>query len=236
MPFLHWDINGSRLQRQLGSNDVPTINPKTGKATTHPYSPGTIPVRDLITQYYNNDDHSLHMRRSLDQYYYHTLLDTEDRDESQVITRYQKSQDSFSRAITMVDQLWLWVLKGSKGKPDMVITCFPPVEKFDSGLKENYLDPYDDTDVLECIKKHLRTEPSSVQSAHDLAGVIVAVCSRNYLDPATTLALNGRNTRVQFSDVYETAIGNLVRVPQITYSLTLTCVLDAKRSNIVQGF
>lgn len=151
------------------------------------------------------------MRRTLDQYYYHTLPDTKARDDSQVITRYQELQKSSLRVITMVDQLWMWVLKGSEGEPDTIITCFPPVEKLEGALKKEDPDPYDDTDVLEGIKKYLRTEPSSVRSAHDLAGVIVAICSRNYLDPGTTVALNGQNTGVQFSDVYETAIGKLVR-------------------------
>ncbi|ORY12883.1 hypothetical protein BCR34DRAFT_286855 [Clohesyomyces aquaticus] len=185
MPFLHWDLRGN-------------------SGVCHEQ-------KDLVLKYLNNTYHSLHDRRTLDQYYYHTLPDTKTRDNSQVITRYQGVQgENDLRVVSMVDQLWLWVIRGSGGQPDTVVTCFPSVGKISVDESYAHPDPYDDTDVLESIKRHLRDNPSTVGNANDLAGVIAAVCSRNYLDPGTTLSLSAQKTGVQFSDVYETAIGDIV--------------------------
>lgn len=124
----------------------------------------------------------------------------------------------------MVDQLWLWVLTVSDGMPDIVLTCFPPIGGLDGQYSEEHPDLYNETDVLERIKGFLRTEPSLIRSAYDLAGVIVAVCSRNYLDPSTTLNINvkGKDAEVQFADIYESAIGNIVRLLTISICMLLS--------------
>lgn len=60
----------------------------------------------------------LHMRRTLEQFYYWTAEDTTRRDKDQVVCRATKhysddpDDDSTSR-IVMVDQLWLWILDDS---------------------------------------------------------------------------------------------------------------------------
>ena len=61
----------------------------------------------------------LHMRRTLEQYYYWTAEDTSRRDHDQIVCRGTKnhSDDSGPEATTrlvMVDQLWLWILDDSK--------------------------------------------------------------------------------------------------------------------------
>jgi hypothetical protein len=61
----------------------------------------------------------LHMRRTLEQYYYWTAEDTSRRDKDQVVCRAtrhysdESDPDSASR-IVMVDQLWLWILDDSE--------------------------------------------------------------------------------------------------------------------------
>lgn len=63
------------------------------------------------------DGADLHVRRTLDQFFYGTEEDTKDRDESQVVYEYTKihEQDMPSSKdgpiFMMVDQLWLWVLQ-----------------------------------------------------------------------------------------------------------------------------
>ena len=53
----------------------------------------------------------LHVRRTLDQYYFPTLEDTSARDRDQVVYRGTKK----GRArIVMVDQLWLWIINDSE--------------------------------------------------------------------------------------------------------------------------
>jgi len=70
-----------------------------------------------------NDWKILHRSRTLDQFYYHSLEDTQKRDEGQVVTRYihhyegNKSKTppgaGGKKAILRVDQLWLWVIDES---------------------------------------------------------------------------------------------------------------------------
>lgn len=59
----------------------------------------------------------LHIRRTLDQYYFATLDDTSQRDEDQVVYRGTKAGRSHhirNTRVVMVDQLWLWVLDDSE--------------------------------------------------------------------------------------------------------------------------
>jgi hypothetical protein len=58
----------------------------------------------------------LHMRRTLDQFYYWTVEDTSSRDQAQVVCRGTRSRDDpeATTRVVMVDQLWLWILDESK--------------------------------------------------------------------------------------------------------------------------
>jgi hypothetical protein len=59
----------------------------------------------------------LHIRRTLDQSYFLTLDDTAVRDKDQVVYRETRAGRSFhtrNTRVVMVDQLWLWILDGSK--------------------------------------------------------------------------------------------------------------------------
>jgi hypothetical protein len=74
----------------------------------------------LISAYLskNDDDPKLHVRRTLDQYYYHMLKDTKARDNDQVVYRWAKLAKLVQKIpdpkVLMVDQLWLWIVDGSK--------------------------------------------------------------------------------------------------------------------------
>lgn len=130
----------------------------------------------------------MHIRRTLDQYYYHNATDTSRRDEDQVLGCYQTKNGLQPKVLTMVDQLWLWVLKGEQGKSDTVISCFPV-------LDPAHPDQHGLTNVLRWVKLRLLDEPSTVQTAYDLAGLIAATCSRVYLDRASTLSFKNTNRR-----------------------------------------
>ena len=55
----------------------------------------------------------LHVRRTLDQYYYYILRDTTRRDNDQVVSReLEKQYGRKQRLVIIVDQLWLWTLDG----------------------------------------------------------------------------------------------------------------------------
>lgn len=63
----------------------------------------------LINAYLYNPP-ALHVRRTLDQYYYHMLESTHERDIDQVVSRWaQNVKSAPNHNILMVDQLWLWI-------------------------------------------------------------------------------------------------------------------------------
>lgn len=161
----------------------------------------------LLKAYLTND-HPLHVRRTLDQYYYHTLQDTRPRDGDQLVLRYLAKNGTRPGVLTMVDQLWLWVLNGADGEPDAVVSCFPAAGK--PGTL-GHPDPLGLTDVLRRVKLHLLDSPSLVQTPYDLAGLIAATCSRVYLDRSSILSFDGADSTLQFSEIYETEIRNIVR-------------------------
>jgi hypothetical protein len=167
--------------------------------------------QSLLGAYLTNH-HPLHIRRTLDQYYYHTLKDTSERDQDQVVSQYQQSMKLQPRILTIVDQLWIWVLGGADSQPDTVVTCFPHVERDPN--------PNAPTSVLRRIKRSLLIMPFRIQTAHDLAGLIAATCSRVYLDPGSTIPMEldswsrsefqAGPTNLQFAELYETEISGIV--------------------------
>jgi hypothetical protein len=64
---------------------------------------------------YLHVSHPLHLRRTLDQFYYCTLQSTDRLDENQIVSRHTDGQiPNDNKIILMVDQMWLWVLDTSK--------------------------------------------------------------------------------------------------------------------------
>ena len=111
----------------------------------------------------------LHMRRTLDQYYYYMLEDTRKRDADQVVTRWARDRlDKPHHNILMVDQLWIWVIKGSGGQTDRVVSCFPEREGHGSGF----------LDDLQRNVLHYNTDKRQpIKSAAELVARIVTTCS-----------------------------------------------------------
>jgi hypothetical protein len=63
------------------------------------------------------EESPLHMRRTLEQFYYWTAPDTTGRDKEQVVcrgTRTQNEDPDATARLVMVDQLWLWILDESE--------------------------------------------------------------------------------------------------------------------------
>jgi hypothetical protein len=71
---------------------------------------------ERLIQEHLHSSSPLHLRRTLDQYYYWTVADTTAQDHDQVVshgTRSSSDPGATSRVV-MVDQLWLWILDESK--------------------------------------------------------------------------------------------------------------------------
>jgi hypothetical protein len=188
IPYLHWGLENWQTNQQSGEATKE-------KTLTDHYTPE------------KTGNHAHHVRRTLDQYYYHTLSDTSSRDKNQTVSRYRRRNKLEASVITMVDQLWLWVLKNTEDGVDTVISCFPAV---DPNEQKPPPDPTLRTDVIRSISRYMRDESSSIQSAYDLAGLIAAKCSRVYMDKGSTLNLGNSHDSVLFSEVYEATISNIV--------------------------
>jgi len=113
---------------------------------------------------WRTNDYCLHVRRTLDQFWYRNV-DTRVRDGDQVVQRYQKKEDKPANMIDslMVDQLWIWVLG-----PSLIVTSFPQNWKHPRGERPGLL-----SSILEEIDPRNGTP---AQSAYELAACIIGHC------------------------------------------------------------
>jgi ankyrin repeat protein/Mg2+ and Co2+ transporter CorA len=163
------------------------LPPKSRDATSNPVGSSGSPItanpsedRDLrLHQAYSNwkaNDYGLHIRRTLDQFFYRNV-DTRQRDDDQVVLRYQRREnvnesDKNSEAldgsdqnfdVLMVDQLWVWVLG-----PGLIVTSFP--QKWQQPRQEL-------PDLLSSVLEKLDPRTGDpVQSIYGLAACIVGQC------------------------------------------------------------
>lgn len=107
MPYLHWEAH--RIIEKMAQ--IVNKTPLPGAQPIDPYARETEGSSREETLYHKHlrTASPLHVRRTLDQYYYWTLDDTSKRDGDQVVYRATQSSDEGARII-MVDQLWLWIL------------------------------------------------------------------------------------------------------------------------------
>ncbi|KAG8629103.1 hypothetical protein KVT40_002968 [Elsinoe batatas] len=185
-PFLHFETSSARRQMQEA------ICKAKSKINTDHHGRKLTCDEMLIRAHVTGSSTSLHVRRTLDQFFYHNI-DTDSRDEDQVVYRYQYTNQGSSHTcdpkIFMVDQLWLWVL----GK-DLVVTCFP----------QRWNQPRNDPlNVLDGIIEDVNCKTRDpIKSVYDLALTITARCTgvfdRHRLGDGD----------YQFLDMFESSIGN----------------------------
>jgi hypothetical protein len=114
MPYLHYETYGQQKDMSVYFKHSAGIKPTT-KDSKVPKSDdwkGQRKERDvmLLRAYLNSPEHSLHIRRTLDQSFYHHV-NTDTRDDDQVIHRFQEGilkHNRYDSKILMVDQLWMW--------------------------------------------------------------------------------------------------------------------------------
>ena len=148
---------------------------------------------EMLIQAYLPGTHNLHIRRTLDQYYYHAIS-TKDRDIDQVVYRYTQEygrDNGKDKKVYMVDQLWLWILD-----KDLIVTAFPQRWEQPKPDPLNILDG-----IIEDMSS--KTRPP-VKSVYDLATLITGRCSglfdRHRLG----------DEEYQFLDMFESSIGEVV--------------------------
>jgi hypothetical protein len=189
MPYLHFESTRRHQEMQEAIRRAETLRsplcPYLGKASTYDEM--------LIRAHLTTSTVSLHVRRTLDQSFYHNI-DTTSRDEDQVVYRYQlkgkdRKTDEVDPKIVMVDQLWMWIL----GK-DLIVTSFPQRWQQPKNDPLNVLDS-----VIEDINSKTR-EP--VKSVYDLAMIITSRCSGVFDRHRMG------DEEYQFLDMFESSIGS----------------------------
>ncbi|KAJ5767325.1 uncharacterized protein N7511_004941 [Penicillium nucicola] len=184
MPYLHFETTERRQKMQDAIQRAETLE----------FLPGGMKrmrTRDemLIDAHLSSSTTSLHVRRTLDQFFYPNI-DTKSRDQDQVVYRYQTKSPGMGHdpKIFMVDQLWMWILG-----TNLIVTGFP--QRWDQPKNDplNVLDG-----IIEDINSKTR---DPVKSVYDLAIIITNRCSgvfdRHRLG----------DEEYQFLDMFESSIG-----------------------------
>ena len=186
MPYLHFETKSRQAEMQEAIRRAETLRSPTQKlARASTYD------EMLIRAHLSTSTVSLHVRRTLDQSFYHNI-DTESRDQDQVVYRYQtkgKALDECDPKIVMVDQLWMWILG-----PNLIITAFP----------QRWQQPRNDPlNVLDSIIEDINSKTRDpVTSVYDLAMIITNRCAGVFDRHRMG------DEEYQFLDMFESSIGN----------------------------
>ena len=103
MPYLHYETHDKRKEMSRAIERAKSKPPEGGRRQSIYGSKD-----QMLIHAYLHSTPNLHIRRTLDQFYYHAIS-TEDRDEDQVVWRYTRDKYP-DKKLFMVDQLWLWIL------------------------------------------------------------------------------------------------------------------------------
>jgi hypothetical protein len=136
LPYVSYEDNVNRSSMSAFIKEEMQSSPAQPMVGNRASEVGLRRKDELSFRAYLQHSSPLHVRRTLDQWLYYMLPDTRQRDTDQVVTRWARDWLGHPRHnILMVDQLWLWVVKGekTKGRPDTVISCFPDREGHESG-------------------------------------------------------------------------------------------------------
>lgn len=198
MPYLHFETDANRqaMQRAIeAAQKLKEREKREGAIVRQDLRKAETYDEMLLRAHLVSSTVSLHVRRTLDQFYYHNI-DTKSRDEDQVVYRYQTKKMKRMSAeeiesdpkVFMVDQLWMWVL----GK-DLLVTAFP----------QRWQQPRNDPlNVLDGIIEHINSNTrEEIKSVFDLAMIITGRCSGIF----DRHRMGDEN--YQFIDMFESTIG-----------------------------
>ncbi|KAH0565988.1 hypothetical protein GP486_000615 [Trichoglossum hirsutum] len=138
----------------------------------------------------------VHTSRSLDQYYYSSLLDTKFRDSDQVVTRYFRDKQGERKRMLRVDQLWLWVIDENT----IITSSTHRLDDEEDPIHESILN-----DLAEGKNKR-RSPPSSVEQMRDLImNVTVGFISQLRVEVGT-----GKDASLEsVLQIFENSINNI---------------------------
>jgi len=105
MPYLHYETDEGREKM---ANSIRRTQTDENQRIERRNSASILTGDDALIEAYLHSSPALHVRRTLDQFFYHGI-DTTKRDRDQVVFRYCQGEGIKPR-IFMVDQCWLWIL------------------------------------------------------------------------------------------------------------------------------
>ncbi|EPE30724.1 Ankyrin repeat-containing protein [Glarea lozoyensis ATCC 20868] len=188
MPYLHFETNQKCQEMQRAVKQAEMMRSSAPRNLSRAKTFDEMLIRAHLT----SSTVSLHIRRTLDQSFYHNI-DTKWRDLDQVVYRYQlkdtEPNEPCDPKIVMVDQLWMWVL----GK-DLVVTSFPQRWQQPKNDPLNVLDS-----IIEDINDKTR---DPVKSVYDLAMIVTSRCTGVFDRHRMG------DEDYQFLDMFESSIGN----------------------------
>ena len=109
MPYIHWELQVDQQERH---NMIQAMSRNERYRRKKDLSRTQSTELSLLETHLDTD-RPLHIRRTLDQYFYTSLKSTTARDDDQVVYRYAKKELGIGvdeLPIMMVDQLWLVML------------------------------------------------------------------------------------------------------------------------------
>ncbi|XXG95297.1 hypothetical protein Hte_001558 [Hypoxylon texense] len=198
VPFLHYETAERREKMDNAIKNMRTGEQSSGN-----------PSADLqLVKGYLNHQRPLHIRRTLDQYFY-SGIDTTVRNKDQVVSRYCK-RNRWEDKMLMVDQLWLWII----GK-DLVITCFA------SRWEQPKNDPLNVLDNIIEETNGIKTR-APVTSAYHLATLVFNSCCNTFGRPRV-------DKSYQFPDMFESSTGLIInRQTQLLRSFNQVSALSTR--------
>ena len=203
MPYLHFESDQRRqeMQEAIVRAQLLKESKKVGACPLiPPLQRASTYDEMLLRAHLTSSQISLHVRRTLDQFFYHNI-DTRSRDRDQVVYRYQCKPSNTNYTdpkIFMVDQLWMWTL----GK-DLIVTAFP----------QRWQQPRNDPlNILDAIIEQINSKTrDSVRSVYDLATIITGRCSGVF-----DRHLVG-DEDYQFLDMFESSIGDTTEMETMLF-------------------
>jgi hypothetical protein len=113
MPYLHYETD-ERREKMANAIKRTQIDQKLPARIERRNSACALTGDDALIEAYLCSLPPLHVRRTLDQFFYHGI-DTTKRDRDQVVYRYCK-RERIEPRLFMVDQCWLWILGNGMSK------------------------------------------------------------------------------------------------------------------------
>src|SRR5436305_2062569 len=119
MPYLHWTTSKRQAERSQLIKELSAIT-NYKRPAWEELNKSDEPIKTKLIRAFLFHNPPLHLRKTLDQFYYNTLPDTETdvRNTDQVVYKYaikhlQQPDRRIPPKIIMVNQLWLWIINGS---------------------------------------------------------------------------------------------------------------------------